>query len=324
MKMLNDKQTITDMGMLADIAYSEYGGTFINYGEVISTVEDRSLALNFSYTVKDYISHWTDMQAILLEKNDSGGNPTGEYVIAFRGTEPNSDRDWISNGLTGLANFNPQAIAGKAFVQEMMAKHSIATNKLTLTGHSLGGIITQAVGADLHIQGYSFNPYGANLLSSLPPMPLSYFSVLGQVLDLFGLGDKNDPWIKENLLTVSYQDSGSLNGDILSNLLTEFSELIAGNDHLGGVLPIFGDNVGLVPGHGIPGLNAAIKRYNEILAKFSEETTFTDLSTAYLLGGKDGPFSLCDIANHPRDNVAYRYALVNLNPFTVFEELVAA
>ncbi|APG25569.1 alpha/beta hydrolase family protein [Syntrophotalea acetylenica] len=173
--MVENRTKLSDMGQLAEISYVAYG-TAIKIDDTLLgefSIEGSSLSLYDSYTVKDYISHWTDMQAILLEKNDSGGNPTGEYVIAFRGTEPNSDRDWISNGLTGLANFNPQAIAGKAFVQEMMAKHSIATNKLTLTGHSLGGIITQAVGADLHIQGYSFNPYGANLLSSLPPMPLS-------------------------------------------------------------------------------------------------------------------------------------------------------
>jgi Ca2+-binding RTX toxin-like protein len=100
-------------------------------------------------------------------------------------------------------------------------------------------------------------------------------------------------------------------------------------------------------------LNAAIKRYNEILAKFSEETTFTDLSTAYLLGGKDGfnsanqvfdalgienmsdgslslgvfgytnstgglvPLSPSAIESHARTDIAYSYALVNLNPFVV-------
>jgi hypothetical protein len=177
-----DKTLVSDMGLLSQLSYLLFGDSPLVKGETFNVFVDDGIiyTLNSSYTVIDYTPTTItmpdssfDMQALLLAKNDNAGNPTGEYVIAFRGTEPNSDRDWISNGLTGLANFNPQAIAGKAFVQEMMAKHSIATNKLTLTGHSLGGIITQAVGADLHIQGYSFNPYGANLLSSLPPMPLS-------------------------------------------------------------------------------------------------------------------------------------------------------
>lgn len=170
-----DQRLISDMGLLSQVSYLLFGDSPLVKGETFNGFVDdgKNYTLDSSYTVIDYISHWSEMQAILLEKNDSGGNPTGEYVVAFRGTEPNSARDWVSNGLTGLANFNPQVIAGKAFVREMMAKWSISADRLTLTGHSLGGIITQAVGADLHIQGYSFNPYGANLLSSLPPMPLS-------------------------------------------------------------------------------------------------------------------------------------------------------
>lgn len=347
-----DNNQISDMGILAEVAYETYGGiSRIFIGAAISSDKDGKYLLDSTYSVVDYSENWTDMQALLLEKNDSGGNPTGEYVVAFRGTQELPD--WLSNGVTGFANFNPQAIAGKNFVLEMMDKYSISTDRLTLSGHSLGGIITQAVGADLHIQGYSFNPYGANLLSSLPPMLLPFFSFLGQVLDLVGLGDKNDPWIKENLLTVSYQDSGLLNGDILSNMLTGFSELIAGNDHLGGVLPVFGDNLGLIGGHSMPSLNEAINSYNKILGHFTEETTFSDLSTAYLLGGKDGfnsankvfddlniagapaqslsldtlgftntdgklvPFVPYDISSRAHSNIAYRYALVNLNPFAV-------
>ena len=66
---------------------------FVNDGKIY--------VLNSPYTVIDYTSNATDMQAILLEKNDSGGNPTGEYVVAFRGTEPNSKETGIK--LTNVA-----------------------------------------------------------------------------------------------------------------------------------------------------------------------------------------------------------------------------
>ncbi len=118
-------------------------------------------------------------------------------------------------------------------------------------------------------------------------------------------------------------------------------------------MPILGDNVGLLDGHGISGLNAAINRYNEILAKFTEATPCSDLSTVYLLGGKEGfnsanqvfnalmtdnmpdgslsleplgysneegalvslpPYTIESLA---RSDIAYRYALVHLNPFAV-------
>ena len=285
--MLHNQQIITDMGILADIAYSEYGQeNFIYYDKVINANEDDSFTLNSSYTVIDYRATLiTNMQAILFAKNDSAGNPTDEHVIAFRGTQENLD--WISNGLTALVNYNPQISAGRDFVQEMMVAHNISAEDLTLTGHSLGGIITQAVGADLHIQGYAFNPYGANLLSSLFPSPLRYYNVLGQLLDTFGLGDKNDPWIKDNLLTISYQDGGLLNGDILSNLATDFSAFLAGNDHLGGVLPIWGiENAnGLMAGHDITTLNAALENYNQILAKFDDSLDYQVLSDSFLMTG---------------------------------------
>jgi hypothetical protein len=83
-----DTNIIIDMGALAEIAYSDYGqGNFIDYGEVIVANENQTLYLTNSYTVVDYIDTNTSMQAILLEKNDSAGDPTGQYVISFRGTQ---------------------------------------------------------------------------------------------------------------------------------------------------------------------------------------------------------------------------------------------
>jgi hypothetical protein len=101
--MALNQQVITDMGLLSQFSYKDFDVYPILKGQSVSQFSDdgKVYILNSSYTVIDYTSHWTDMQAILLEKNDSGGNPTGEYVIAFRGTEPNSALDWITNGLTG-------------------------------------------------------------------------------------------------------------------------------------------------------------------------------------------------------------------------------
>ncbi len=44
-------QEVTDMGILADVAYSEYGGVFIDYGETITGNEDNSFILSASYEV---------------------------------------------------------------------------------------------------------------------------------------------------------------------------------------------------------------------------------------------------------------------------------
>jgi len=352
--MLQDSKIIADMGLLAEIAYSEFGvGEFVDYGEIIQSNEDNSFSLNNSYTVKDFADTYTGMQAILLTKNDSIGNPTDEFVIAFRGTETDSLGDILANGLTGLLNYNPQVSDARDFVQEMMTTHNISADNLSLTGHSLGGIITQVVGADLHIKGYAYNPYGANLLSSLPAMPIGYYNKFGQILEFFGMGAQNDPWVNDNLLTISFQDDGEINGDVLSNLATEFSELIAGNNHIGGILPIFGDNVGLVDGHSISVINKAIQNYSKLLSHFTDMTTMSDLSLIYTLAGEDG-FNLADQAFSALNlsvtadkslsfdvfgslyadgsiiaqritnisalasvDIAYRYALANLNTFAI-------
>jgi hypothetical protein len=97
-----DRTIITDLGLISQVSYLLFGNNpLVKWDSFNSFIDDGiNYTLNSSYTVIDYTSHWTDIQAILLEKNDSGGNPTGEYVIAFRGTEPNSALDWITNGLT--------------------------------------------------------------------------------------------------------------------------------------------------------------------------------------------------------------------------------
>jgi|TARA_R110000772_G_scaffold257336_2_gene374106 Ca2+-binding RTX toxin-like protein len=350
---MNSTKTVFDMGQLAALSYEEYG-TSIN---TISTysgsfiVDTNSYQLLDSYKVIDYVSSIDGMDAVLFSEIDSVGSNTGKYVVAFRGTLGPVD---IATNIAILAfNHNAQLNNALNFVQQMMINHNISASDLTLTGHSLGGMLSQLVGAELHIQAYGFNPYGSNSLSSLPPAMVPPQIVLGHLMDTFGLGAANDPWVKDNILTISYQDEGQVNGDVLSNLVTE----VGGGGHLGGILPIFGPNLGLVDGHRIDLLNAAITHYNSILAHFDSSTTLNDLSLIYLLGGDTGftqaehVFAELDILNAPEQSLlleplggvsvagelkplstaevalaagadsdsgrAYRYALLNLNPFVI-------
>lgn len=152
--MTLEQQVITDMGLLSQLSYKDFGTPPLLKGLSVSQFTDdgKTYVLNSSYSVIDYISTATDMQAILLAQNDSSGNPTNEYVIAFRGTETDSWFDIGTDAIIGLGNYNPQFNDAKAFVQDMMATHPITAANLTLTGHSLGGILTQSVGAVLGIK----------------------------------------------------------------------------------------------------------------------------------------------------------------------------
>jgi hypothetical protein len=235
------------------------------------------------------------MQGLLLEKNDSAGNPTGEYIIAFRGTQETFDIGVAA--IIGLNNVNLQFDAAKDFVQQMMTEHNITAFNLTLTGHSLGGILTQSVGAVLGVKGYAFNSYGTErLLTMCQKYSASFAEALinvgiYQVLNAFGLSSSYADFAKENILNISFNDCGDLNGDILSNFASALS-----SDHLGTYLPIFGDNFGIA-GHKMGVLNQAISYYNSILVHFTEETTYENLSTAYALGGDDGYNRVNEIFN---------------------------
>ncbi|OGQ89995.1 MAG: hypothetical protein A2464_07750 [Deltaproteobacteria bacterium RIFOXYC2_FULL_48_10] len=63
---------LTDMGILSEITYSDYGGSFIqNHYEndlSLTSNEADTRTLNNAYKIIDYTSTDTDMQALLLEK----------------------------------------------------------------------------------------------------------------------------------------------------------------------------------------------------------------------------------------------------------------
>ena len=121
-----------------------------------------------------------------------------------------------------------------------MIKYGINKSNLTLAGHSLGGILTAQIVSYLHLKGYAYDPFGANLLSY--KRYKKYSNIINN-------------WADKNIYTISYQDEGLINGDILSNLI---------GFHLGKFIPILGKNVGL-DGHGIDVLNNAIKEHKDII-----------------------------------------------------------
>lgn len=83
-----DQNYVLEMGLLSQLSYLDFGSTPLKKGELLTNFTDDGInyTLDSSYTVKDYTSTASGMDAILLRKNDSSGNPTDEYIIAFRGT----------------------------------------------------------------------------------------------------------------------------------------------------------------------------------------------------------------------------------------------
>lgn len=296
---MNNNGTIADLGILSNIAYEDYVKD-LYIGKLLTEDKERN-QLSISYKVIDMgIYPISGMEALLLQNQS-----TGEFVIAYRGTQEKIDI--VVDAVIGINNYNAQYEDAEQFVLDMLAKHQnigLTKDNLTLTGHSLGGILTQAVGASLQIKGYAYNPFGVEKLLTMPDIPISGTVVIDfvlgvmetaiyHVLNAFGLESENAQWAKDHILNLSYFDEGVINGDILSN----FASTI-GSDHVGSVLPIFGENVGLGDGHGIPNFNSAIAEYVKILKCFSSDTTLRELSKAYALNGYDETntlFSTIDI-----------------------------
>ena len=331
------ENTITTMGLLSKEAYNV--GNFQIGAEITAN--------NQTYKVIDYVSTASDFQALLLQ------DESGKFVMAFRGTERDSTLDWLNNAGIGLANINEQYNDAKEFLEKAMKDYGVTIDNLTLTGHSLGGILTQQVGATYGIKGYAFNPYGTDRLLSLPQSPFdgitSNFlyglltSLAEKVMSAVGLTKANVQWAYEHIYNISYQDEGLLNGDILSNLATELS-----SNHLGHFIPILGENVGFKEGHLMETLNTAIAEYNNIVKKFDNSCRYEDITNMYLstaiihgngyekvkeeftklgvYGANDNSLhlnvitpksSVTSIFSGSNLSVAELYALVNFNPFIV-------
>jgi len=255
--------TITTMGIISSEVYNNDYFTLKANGIL---VQDTIKGTNYKVIDHTPVSD-TSFNALLLQEVG-----TTNYVVAFRGTQELADYV-VDAGL--LVHYNYQYSDAVDFVNSALARDGIDKNNLTLTGHSLGGILTQQVGATLGIKGYAYNPLGANALVKYPPTTNPLLAILSAV----NAGNAIN-WAENNILNISYQDDGVLNGDVLSNLATYLS-----STHLGQTIPVFGANVG-GSGHFIDVLNNAINHYNEVLSHFTQDTTFLDLSEAYAASSK--------------------------------------
>ncbi|MDD5387552.1 MAG: Calx-beta domain-containing protein [Sulfuricurvum sp.] len=311
-----NNNTITDMGILSSEVYDARNRYFV-FNADGTRIESIIVTDNATYTIIDSSDTLTDMQALLL-KNES----TGQFVIAFRGTEGTTG-DIISDILNGVANYNPQIADARAFVQKALDNpdYNIMTSNLILTGHSLGGMLTQAIGAELKIPGYAFNPYGMERIESMPGAmslltALGPVGVLAQILSYdilikMGVSAPNAEWAKNNIFTISYTDSGALNGDILSNLATSLT-----SGHIGTFIPLIGEDTGFIGGHSIVQMNQGIAIYNEILSRFTADTTYDTLTRAYMVNQLMGYF-FSSSAFYSKDmyDVTNRYLAVDTNIF---------
>ncbi len=147
------ESSIMELGLISQIVYGDLKeNKEIGVTDTFKDDKGHNVKLNNTYKVIDYVDNDdTDMQALLLERGETDNNDnfkgSGEHVLAFRGT-----KGWVDigvDGIIGLGNINIQYCHAEDFTQKALTK--IASDKgcsidevknyLTLTGHSLGGIL---------------------------------------------------------------------------------------------------------------------------------------------------------------------------------------
>ena len=120
-----------------------------------------------TYTVFDYQASPDGFHAIAYKQTD----PPHAIVIAYRGTDPDikhhaltTIQDVATDTIMVADKANVQAHDAVAFAQKVMAKaekQGTPTSEITVTGHSLGGTLTEIAAYKCHLHGQTFNAYGA-------------------------------------------------------------------------------------------------------------------------------------------------------------------
>lgn len=82
---------------------------------------------------------------------------TGEIVIANRGTEPAASGDRLADWQMGVDQLPDQYQYARQFYFDVLAASKGAP--ITITGHSLGGSLTQLLAAETGLPAVTFNPY---------------------------------------------------------------------------------------------------------------------------------------------------------------------
>ncbi|WP_025948696.1 lipase family protein [Geobacillus thermocatenulatus] len=121
-----------------------------------------------NWKVIDFESSWNGYYGVAFQNKT-----TGEVVIANRGTQ-----DW-ADGVQDLALINPstdeallsQFASAQSFYNQVLIK--AGNNRITVTGHSLGGAITQVLAANNDLSAVTFNAPGVlHLLNPLQILKL--------------------------------------------------------------------------------------------------------------------------------------------------------
>ena len=173
--MTNLMQTYYEQAQLSDAAYAVLakGMSRDTYEDALVqrgfTVEEAA-AFAGKYSIIDtFVDDESSFFAVLFQEKDANGNGTNKKTLAIRGTNDPFDL-FITDQQLALFGATSQSFAMRASYTDILAGLAPA-DMLTITGHSLGGFLAQALSADFsfpvsHV--YTYNAPGLNSFLSNP------------------------------------------------------------------------------------------------------------------------------------------------------------
>jgi hypothetical protein len=157
MERIMEKVTALDGAKIADAVYR-----FDNQVGVYEIAKDKDTKQPIIYN-----NPTTDLQITLYRNTE-----TGNYVIAFRGTEPLTYGDWDTNVrmfVSTLVDTLPIAF-GEALqvIDPMIEKYGLNSGNTSIVGHSMGGSLAQYLGASTGFETLTYNAYGVSGMDMVP------------------------------------------------------------------------------------------------------------------------------------------------------------
>ena len=187
---------IVDYLKYAETAFAAYANSLSNGSNINSAAYVRAdmsptqaQRFDASWVVLGQQDLGDGFSAVLFQPVDDQGNPSGEKILAIRGTEASHWGidylvDIVDVAYFGTAAGMQQYASLESFYQSMIAQGRLgAVESFVTTGHSLGGFLAQAFAAK-HIvvsAAYTYNAPGFSAASGL----ITNFGI--ELLKLFGL-----------------------------------------------------------------------------------------------------------------------------------------
>ncbi|MGH8039833.1 MAG: DUF6792 domain-containing protein, partial [Stenotrophomonas sp.] len=170
--------TSQDYAALADDAYKDRAVGRREPGQ-----EEKVYLNGHQYKIIEHVNdRRSGYQGTAYQRVDSN-----EIIVSHRGTQEIFKDGVVTDAAMVLSRANPQANEALAFTKRTIAeaeindiRRGISTN-VTVTGHSLGGSLTQITAHHFGLKGETFNAYGAVSLTSYR-MPEGGHSVINHVM----------------------------------------------------------------------------------------------------------------------------------------------